>query len=509
MSTTNAPSARSFPTAVWTGSEMIVWGGYADSIGYVNTGARYNPSTDTWTAISTTNAPSARYAQTAVWTGSEMIVWGGSSEAIALNTGGRYNPTTDRWTPISTTNAPAARITHSAVWTGSAMIVWGGTINFVPTNTGSRYNPVTDTWTATNVTSAAAPRFGHSAVWTGTEMIVWGGRGLFGGRYNPTTDSWIITCDANEPAARDGAAVVWTGSDMIIWGGFGNQTFLNTGGIYSPRPNPIDDAHNFVHQHYLDFLNREPDQGGWDYWTSIITQCGNDDLCIHNKRVDVSNAFFYEQEYQQTGSYVYRIYRAAFGNNQPFSNPDNSNQTEAKKLPSNAAFAPDRAQVVGGANLAQSQLDFANAFVQRPEFLSKYPANLDGSAFVDAVLIAIQNDLGANLVSQRAALIDLYNSGGRGAVIYRLGDDNVQTNPINNRALIDAEYNRAFVFTQYAGYLRRDADIGGFLFWLGQVNNGPLRDATKQHAMVCSFITSAEYQLRFGSVATHSNSECR
>jgi len=84
----------------------------------------------------------------------------------------------------------------------------------------------------------------------------------------------------------------------------------------------------------------------------------------------------------------------------------------------------------------------------------------------------------------------------------------VQTNPINNRGFIDAEYNRAFVATQYFGYLRRDSDIGGFLFWLGQVSSGPLRDVPKQHAMVCSFITSAEYQLRFSSVMTHSNADC-
>ena len=73
---------------------------------------------------------------------------------------------------------------------------------------------------------------------------------------------------------------------------------------------------------------------------------------------------------------------------------------------------------------------------------------------------------------------------------------------------IDEEYNRTFVATQYFGYLRRDADIGGFLFWLGQVNNAPLRDPAKQHGMVCSFITSDEYQRRFSSVVNHSNVEC-
>ena len=80
----------------------------------LNTGGRYNPSTDSWTATSTTNAPTARYDHTAVWTGSEMIVWGGHGSG--LNTGGRYNPITDSWTATSTTNAPSGRAwSHGSV----------------------------------------------------------------------------------------------------------------------------------------------------------------------------------------------------------------------------------------------------------------------------------------------------------------------------------------------------------------------------------------------------------
>ena len=106
--TTNAPPTREFPTAVWTGTEMIVWGG---ANAPTNTGGRYNPSTDSWTATSTINAPSARFVHTAVWTGSEMIVWGGDNEwPNDLNTGGRYNPSTDSWTATSTINAPSGPI---------------------------------------------------------------------------------------------------------------------------------------------------------------------------------------------------------------------------------------------------------------------------------------------------------------------------------------------------------------------------------------------------------------
>ena len=92
-----------------------------------NTGGRYNPSTDSWTATSTANSPTARQFHTAVWTASEMIVWGGKDGGPShFNTGGRYNPSTDAWTATSTTNAPNARAEHTAVWTGSQMVVWGG-----------------------------------------------------------------------------------------------------------------------------------------------------------------------------------------------------------------------------------------------------------------------------------------------------------------------------------------------------------------------------------------------
>src|SRR6185437_119972 len=161
----------------------------------------------------------------------------------------------------------------------------------------------------------------------------------------------------------------------------------------------------------------------------------------------------------------------------------------------------------------QKQQDLANLFVTRAEFNSKYPASLaTAEQFVDAVLATLQTDLGVNLMSQRTNLINLYNAagsmaGGRGAVLYRLADDNA-SNPIANQPFIDEEYNRSFVLGQYFGYLRRNPDIGGFVFWLGQVNGAPLRDVPKQHAMVCSFITASEYQLRFGPVASRNNNEC-
>jgi N-acetylneuraminic acid mutarotase len=236
----SAPSARNEHTALWTGKEMIVWGGF-DSITHLNTGARYNPATNSWTATSTSNAPNARSLHTAVWAGSEMIVWGGHDFSTLFNTGGRYDPGADNWTPTSTGNVPAARYEHTAVWTGSEMIVWGGAGGVF--NTGGRYNLSTDSWTTTNTMNAPTARVGHTAVWTGGEMIVWGGFHDLtyentGGRYNPIADSWLATSIVSAPSARTGQTAVWTDSEMIIWGGWNPSApavlFFDTGGRYNP-----------------------------------------------------------------------------------------------------------------------------------------------------------------------------------------------------------------------------------------------------------------------------------
>jgi len=243
MSLAGAPAGRELHTAVWTGSEMIVWGG---SFPFLNTGGRYTPGTDSWAATSASNAPGARDAHTAVWTGREMIVWGGFnslSPPYIFNTGGRYNPITNSWTSTSTVNAPAARDQHTAVWTGSEMIVWGGDNGGPLLNTGGRYNPSTDSWIATSTTNAPAGRFHHTVVWTGTEMTTWGGEGdsgiylNTGGRYNPTSNSWTATSAISAPAGREWHTAVWTGSEMIVWGGYHSGLYLNTGGRYNPSTN--------------------------------------------------------------------------------------------------------------------------------------------------------------------------------------------------------------------------------------------------------------------------------
>jgi hypothetical protein len=255
-STVGAPTARDNITAVWTGSQMLIWGGQTAGVGTLNTGGRYTPyetvalTHDSWQTMSTVGAPTARSGPSAIWTGSQMIVWGGFSDSVTfLNSGGKYDPISDTWlSPPSTINAPAARSGHSAIWTGTKMIIWGGAISSGPTSTssGGIYNPSTDTWEAVPSTiGAPTARYAHTAVWTGEEMLIWGGAQNSvtllnsGGRYNPSTNSWgSALSTSGTPSIRSSHVAVWTGSEMIVWGGFstnGSWIRVNTGGRYNPQ----------------------------------------------------------------------------------------------------------------------------------------------------------------------------------------------------------------------------------------------------------------------------------
>lgn len=253
--------------------------------------------------------------------------------------------------------------------------------------------------------------------------------------------------------------------------------------------NAIDSNGFFVRQQYLDFLGREPDQGGFEYWTGELDQCNGDSGCLGQRRIDISAAFFISVEFQQTGSFVYRLYSGALG----------------RQL-SNAEFVSDRRQVVGGANLEASKATFVDAFVSRPEFTQKYQAQTSGQSFVDALLQTVRDFVGVDLSSERDNLIAHYELGkstnmSRGLVVRQLAEE--------SGAFSNAVYNPSFVLMEYFGYLQRGADQRGYDFWLNVLNqSGSNGESGNYRGMVCSFITSAEYQRRFSGVVSHSNAEC-
>ena len=257
-----------------------------------------------------------------------------------------------------------------------------------------------------------------------------------------------------------------------------------------PPNNPNDDSAKFVCQHYHDFLNRQADSGGQNFWTNEIESCGTDGRCREVKRINVSAAFFLSIEFQQTGYLVYRMYKSAYGNRPGTPVP----LMLSEFLPDTQAISQGVQVGIGDwqAQLEANKQSFTNEFAARARFTSGYPVSMTAAAFVDALNANIG---GALSTSERNQLVNELAAGTktRAQVLRAVAED---------ATLVESEFNRAFVLMQYFGYLRRDpddapdSDFGGYNFWLTKLNsfNGNFANAE----MVKSFLVASEYRQRFG-----------
>ena len=297
-------------------------------------------------------------------------------------------------------------------------------------------------------------------------------------------------------------------------------TFKNSGTVVksqaftvsstTPPPNPIDTSREFVKQQYRDFLNREADQAGENFWTDNIAKCSDparrppgqtEAQCTLRQRETTSGAFFLSPEFQYTGYFVYRMYQGALA-----------------RQPKLSEFIPD-AQFVGNgiivngqlsaAKINQNKADFAAQFVnctdatksRCAEFKAIYDT-LSNQAYVDRLF----QTTGVNAsASDRTALVSGLNGGSetRASVLQKVVDGivviaegNQQFTTTYGQAFYNSESNRAFVQLEYFGYMKRDPDAAGYAFWLGKLNqfSGNFVNAE----MVLAFISSPEYRARFG-----------
>lgn len=263
ITTTGAPTARYGHTAIWDSvrSRMIIWGGADDSVLNASLGFSFDPTFGAhgkWTAISSVSEPSSRYFHTAVWTGTEMIIWGGCKAKNAglscqinqeTGTGARYNPGTNAWAPLTTTSAPTARFLHSALWTGDKMVLWGGGTDqngdgasLIAVANGAHYLPPslgTEAWTSLSAVSAPSARLQPLLALRGSELMVWGGVNASGSgailnltafASDPTT-AWTAMSLTSAPTSTYGITGVYTGDTDRRWITYG----ADQASLYAPE----------------------------------------------------------------------------------------------------------------------------------------------------------------------------------------------------------------------------------------------------------------------------------
>ena len=272
--------------------------------------------------------------------------------------------------------------------------------------------------------------------------------------------------------------------------------------------NPIGDNAFLVRQQYLDFLNRQPDSSGYQFWANNIFNCVVDSGCAEVHRINNSGAFFLSIEFQQTGFYVLRIQRVAFGrrSKDPATRMVMSNWLRDVSQVSNGVIVlqPGWEQV-----LENNKQAYATQIVNSPEFATKYAPTLNANDYVDALIASAAVPVST---SEKNAAITAFGGGGTSgrvaalrsiADVAQLTQQGSETLPggllptLATNEGVNREFREAFVLMQYFGYLRRDPDDSGYQFWLYKMNQfgGNFTGAE----MVKAFLASDEYRHRFGS----------
>ncbi|MDT5062833.1 MAG: hypothetical protein QOH63_3292 [Acidobacteriota bacterium] len=235
----------------------------------------------------------------------------------------------------------------------------------------------------------------------------------------------------------------------------------------SNAANPIFGTDFFVRQHYLDFLNREPEPKGFQDWKDILNNCKSGDTTCD--RIEVSSDFFRSSEFQERGYFVYRFYSASFG-----------------RKPDYVEFMPDLSRVSGFQTDAEKEANkvaFVDEFMSRQAFKNKYDSTVNNpTAYVDTLLQAA----GLPNHPSRAGWIDGLNKGTltRAQVLRQLAE---------SAEVYQKFYNEAFVVMQYFGYLRRDPD-SLYQDWIKTISD----NGGNYRIMVNGFLNSEEYRSRFG-----------
>ena len=506
----NWPRAWHTATMLQNGKVLVVGGqtlgGYVFWNTPLNTAELYDPESGTWSVTGnlTTGQGHAAHTATLLENGKVLVV-GGTDQFYdpftvdeeyggGLASAELYDPSTGSWTVTGAINSGRMAHTATLLPNGHVLIAGGGgspigLLIDMP-HTAEKFNPTSETW---SFAGQLRGRAYHTATLLPNGRVLVTGGLVYEATlndadiYDPIANIWSSTVSSSTPRSFHTATLLLSGKVLVAGGDNGCCYTLSSSELYNSASfsegNPIDDPSFFVRQHYIDFLNREPEAEGFEAWLRFMNDCPSSDVqCFHQKRLITSAGFYGSPEFQLKGYFVFRFYRVAFG-----------------RLPAFEEITPDMQSVTDQTPEAvfTRKAAFVNSFVQRQEFVNTYSA-LSNTAFVSSLLGRYQLDRittpdpanpngNVKVLLTESDLVLGLNTGTltRGQVLRAIADSD---------EVFSAEFNRAFVAMQYYGYLRRTPEPAGYQDWLNYLNAHPA-DFLE---MVRGFVDSVEYRARFG-----------
>lgn len=225
--------------AAWAviGQKLFIWGGVDQNGKDLNSGAIYDPALDTWQATSVSaSTPSPRVLATAVWTGSQVIVWGGRTAdgASDYKNGAFYDPGNNVWQPLPKDPMVARSGSIGFAYGNAAFFTLGWTRSGNVLDKGGQYQILGANWV--NATNDLLGRLEHPGfAIEGSKLYVVGGLNdqgqsqTAGAVHDMTTNGWTLIKVL--PGSRYGAFAAYTGSRLWVWGGRDNNDAAATPGL--------------------------------------------------------------------------------------------------------------------------------------------------------------------------------------------------------------------------------------------------------------------------------------
>lgn len=240
---------------------------------------------------------------------------------------------------------------------------------------------------------------------------------------------------------------------------------------YALEEHSVGDITNnevFIRQQYQDVLGRQPDQFGFETWSTTLKECSNqggresDPKC---DRVYVSQGLLNSDEFVERSYFVLRLYLAALG-----------------RKPMYEEFVRDRAPISNAppAEVPARKQQLIAEFVQRPEFKSIYDG-LSNAAFVDKLLRTA-----ANSPTNRDALVAMLDAQQKTRA-------DVVLTVVEDQQTIAAFRNHGYVLMQFFANLNRNPQN-----WEYKDRLNALKATGNYRQLVFDFLYSVEYRKRFG-----------